>query len=68
MPIRKFKSIEEMKTPRWREPGDPELFSAMATLWEIAKRTSVRRYPPGVHWHVSVEDMQAKQEQWRVAE
>ncbi len=65
MPIHKFRSIEEMKTPRWREPGDPELYRVMATLWEIAKRTSTRRYPPGVHRHASIEEMQETQERWR---
>ncbi len=64
MPIQKFRSIEEMKAPRWREPGDPELFRAMASLWEIAERTSSRRYPPGVHKHTSIEEMQRMQEQW----
>ena len=64
MPIRKFRSIEEMKAPRWREPGDPDLFRAMAALWEIGHRTRTRRYPPGVHKHASIEDMQLTQERW----
>ena len=64
MPIRKFKNIEDMKAPRWREPGDPELLRAMVTLWEIGRRTSTRRYPPGVHRHASIEEMQRTQERW----
>ena len=64
MPIRKFRGIEEMKAPRWREPGDPELFRVIAALWEVAHRTSARRYPPGVHKHRSIEAMQQVQEQW----
>jgi hypothetical protein len=64
MPIRKFRSIEEMKEPHWRSPGDPELFRAMAGLWEVAWRTSRRHYPPGVHRHRSIEEMQRVQEGW----
>jgi len=64
MPIRRFRSYEEMKVPRWREPGDPELFRAMAALWELARRTRTRRYPPGVHRHASIEEMQHVQEAW----
>jgi hypothetical protein len=64
MHFRKFRGIEEMKAPRWREPGDPELFRAMAGLWEIARRTRRRRYPPGVHRHRSIEEMQRVQEDW----
>jgi hypothetical protein len=64
MPIRRFRSIEEMKAPRWRERGDPELFRAMAALWEMGRRTSTRRYPPGVHKHASIEEMQLSQERW----
>jgi len=66
MPIRKFRSIEEMKTPRWRDPGDPELFRAMAALWEIGRRTRLRRFPPGVHKHGSIEEMQLIQERWAI--
>jgi len=64
MPIRKFRSIEDMNAPHWRTPGDPELIRAMAHLWEIARRTSTRRYPPGVHKHTSIEDMELAQERW----
>ena len=64
MPIRKFRSVEDMKTPRWREPGDPELLRVMATLWEIGRRTRTRCYPPGVHKHASIDEMQRVQERW----
>ena len=64
MPVRKFHSVEEMNLPRWRVPGDPNLMRAMAELWEIARRTSRRSYPPGVHKHTSIEDMQRAQQQW----
>jgi hypothetical protein len=66
MPVRRFRSIEDMKanTPVWRRSGDPALFRAMAGLWELAARTSRRRYPPGLHKHRSIEEMQRVQASW----
>lgn len=64
MPIRKFRGVEDMKAPRWRTPGDPDLIRALAALLEIGRRTGTRRYPPGVHRHASIEEMQRVQEQW----
>jgi hypothetical protein len=64
MPVRKFRSIEEMNGEVWRRPGDPALFRAMRRLWEVGVRTSRRRYPPGVHKHRGIEEMQGVQEKW----
>jgi hypothetical protein len=64
MPVRRFRSIEEMKTPRWREPGDPDLVRALAALWELARRTGTRRFPPGVHRYESIDAMHEAQERW----
>lgn len=66
MPFRRFRGVEEMKAPRWREPGDPDLITALAALWEVGRRTSARRYPPGVHKYASIEEMQLAQERWAV--
>ncbi|OFW12120.1 MAG: hypothetical protein A3H96_03765 [Acidobacteria bacterium RIFCSPLOWO2_02_FULL_67_36] len=64
MPVRKFRSVEEMSQPIWRQPGDPALYRTMAALWETGTRTSRRRYPPGVHKHRSVAEMHRVQESW----
>jgi hypothetical protein len=64
MPVRKFRRVEDMDQERWRSPGDPELYRAIAGLWEIGVRTSTRRYPPGVHKHRSIADMCRVQEEW----
>lgn len=64
MPVRKFRSVEEMSQPVWRSPGDPELLRAIRALWDLGARTSRRRYPPGVHKHRSVTEMQRVQEEW----
>jgi hypothetical protein len=64
MPVRRFRTVEEMNQPHWRDAGDPDLIRAIAELWEIGRRTSKRSYPPGVHRHASIEDMQLAQECW----
>ena len=65
MPVRKFRRIEDMKRPLWRDPGDPTLVQAMARLWDFAARTGRRRYPPGVYRHSSIEELQRAQAEWR---
>jgi hypothetical protein len=64
MPVYRFHSVEEMNQPRWREPGDPELYRAIAALWSFGQRTGFRRFPPGVYRHRSIEDLDAQTEQW----
>lgn len=63
MPVRKFRSIEEMDQLPWREPGDPMLYRAIAGVWELARRTNPRRFPPGVWKYRSVEEMSRAREQ-----
>lgn len=58
MPVRKFRSSEEMNQPVWREPGDPELYRTMHALWDLASRTSRKRFRPGVYRFRSIEEMQ----------
>ena len=57
MPIRKFRSIDEMDAHTWRRPGDPELYRAIAFVWALAHRTNRRRFTPGVWKYRSIEDM-----------
>lgn len=58
MPVRKFRSIEEMSEPVWREPGSGELYEAIRRVWEFGRRTSRRRFRPGVYRYRSIEEMQ----------
>ena len=67
MPVRKFRSIEEMnQVTTWRQPGDPMLYRAIAGVWELARRTNPRRFPPGVHKYRSIEDMDRVREQYLI--
>ncbi|OFW27255.1 MAG: hypothetical protein A3H97_12965 [Acidobacteria bacterium RIFCSPLOWO2_02_FULL_65_29] len=63
MPVRKFRSVEEMNQPTWRQPADPQLYRAIAFVWELALRTNPRRFPPGVHKYRSIDEMSRVQEQ-----
>ena len=67
MPVRKFRSVEEMNQHRWREPGDPELYRAIRYVWELGQRTGQRKFPPGVYAHRTIEDAQAQREVWAAA-
>lgn len=64
MPIRKFRGIEEMKSPRWREPGDPELYRAMRALWDLARRTR----PPRSSHGARIRRFRSIEEMWRIQE
>ena len=63
MPVRKFRSIEEMKAP-WRSPDDPGLTEAIRRLWDLGRRLVPRRFPAGVHRHRTIEDLWAQEEAW----
>lgn len=68
MPVRRFRSVEEMSAPRWRQPGDPSLYRAIAAVWDFGRRTNPRRFPPGVHRYASVEALERQAETWRRTE
>jgi hypothetical protein len=55
-----------MERPSWREPGDPNLYRAIARVWEFGQRSGRRRFPPGVYMYRSVEQLNAQTERWRV--
>ena len=57
MPVFKYRSIEEMDAHSWRRPGDPELYRAIAFVWDLARRTNPRRFTPGVFRYRSIEEM-----------
>lgn len=67
MPVRRFRSLEEMEDTLWREPGDPALWRAIESVWAFADRTCPRRFPPGVYRHHSIEDAERQREQWEQA-
>lgn len=45
------------EAPRWRRPGDPDLYRAIAFVWELARRTNPRHFSPGVYRYRSIDEM-----------
>jgi hypothetical protein len=64
MPIRRFRSVEEMNRPNWREPGSPELYRAIERVWSFGQRTSRIRFSPGVHRFRSIEEMNDSEDRY----
>lgn len=57
MPVYKYRSIKEMDARSWRRPGDPELYRAIAFVWELARRTNPRHFVPGVYKYATIEEL-----------
>lgn len=66
MPVRRLRSFEAMGD-RWREPGSPELFRAIAAVWRLGSETQQLRFPPGVYKHRSIEELNRLTETWQEA-
>lgn len=64
MPVRKFRDLQALEDALWREPGSRELARAIARVWDFARRTCPRRFPPGVHKHRSIESAQGQRDAW----
>ena len=64
MPVLRFRSVEEMERPLWREPGDPTLYRAISSVWGFGLRTRRWSFPPGVYRHRTIEDLQAHRARW----
>jgi hypothetical protein len=64
MPLRKFRSVEEMDAGPWLPAGHPRLAAAIRGVWAFGSRTLRPRFPPGLHRHRSIEEAQATAEAW----
>lgn len=64
MPVRKFRSIEEMKAARGYDREDPVLPRVIEGLWTFGERTARLRFPPGVYRHRSLDDLNAQTVAW----
>lgn len=64
MPLKKFRSLQEMEDSLWREPGDPQLWRAIEAVWSFAAQTCPRRFPPGVYKHRSIEEAKRLRDRW----
>ncbi len=64
MPVRKFRSIEEMDAATSRSALDPGNLRLAMSLTATAYRLRPWRFPPGVHKHHSIEEANRLREQW----
>jgi hypothetical protein len=64
MPLRKFRSIEEMEPGPWLPPGSSELARAIRGVWGFGTRTLRPQFPPGLHLHRSFEEAREVGEAW----
>lgn len=64
MPLRKFRSVEEMEPGPWLPAGSPALARAIRGVWAFGTRTLRPQFPPGLHRHRSFEDAQEMDEAW----
>jgi len=65
MPVRKYRSIEEMNQDRrWLPKGDPSIVPKMKYLWELASAFGPLCIPRGVRKYRSIEDADADRASW----
>lgn len=65
MPVRKFRSIEEMRCDHWLPPGD-RLWRAIEEVWDFARAASEMTFPPGVYKHRTIEESERLREEWEI--
>ena len=64
MPVRRFRSVEQMENAVWLAVDDPRLPRTIAQVWATASRMAPRRFPPGVYKHASIEDLNRLESEW----
>jgi hypothetical protein len=64
MPVRKFRSVEEMPGPPALTPLDPDNLRSALSLMEVAYRLFPWSFPPGVHKFRSVEEADSHRQEW----
>jgi hypothetical protein len=64
MPVRKFRSVEEMPGPPALPPLDPDNLRLALSLMEVAYRLFPWSFPPGVHRFRSVEEADSHRQEW----
>jgi len=66
MPLRKYRSVEEMPSPRWSERLDPENLRRACDVSALAGRLHPRRFPAGLHKYRSIEDASEARRGWEL--
>jgi len=64
VPLRKFRSVQEMPSAAWHEPLDPRNLRLACDLSALATRLRPRRFRSGLHKYRSVEEAARSRERW----
>ena len=65
MPVRKYRSVEDMEDRLWVPPGTPEHHNAVRRVLEYAALSGGQRNAPhGVFKYRSIEEASAQRETW----
>ncbi len=64
MPVRKYRSVEDMPPVPFRAPLDPANLRLACEVSAMAVRFAPRRFPPGVHRYRSVAEAAERREAW----
>jgi len=64
MPVRKFRSVEDMPPAAFCAPLDPANIALACRLSDLAAGLDPRRFRQGVHRYRSVEDACLAREEW----
>jgi hypothetical protein len=67
MPVRRFKSVEEMERTVWIDRDDPRLWPTISSVWALSARLCPVQFPPGVYKHRSIEGLNLQTETWEAA-
>ena len=66
MPVRKYRSVEDMPSPKWGTRLDPDNMRRACELSAFAARLRPRRFPPGLHEYRSVEEASEARARWEL--
>jgi hypothetical protein len=64
MPVRKYRSVEEMPDATWRPALAPGNIPAALQVSALALRFAPAQFPPGVYRYRSVEDASEARVRW----
>lgn len=66
MPIRKYRSVEEMPSLAWCDALDPANLRRAGDVSALAARLHPRRFPAGLHRYRSIEEASQAREAWEL--
>jgi hypothetical protein len=68
MPVRRFRSVEEMEQASGWQPTGARLHRSIEHLWAFGRRVFPRYFPPGVHRCRSIDELDKQVERWSIAD